>query len=284
MRALIGAIATGILLFGLSGCGNEQQQSVPVKESSGYDFPLDAFYPLKDQELAMQRAQGVLTARCMLRFGYRYQPPEPVAGDIRATRERTFGLVDEAEAARYGYTGPPIPAGSERPDSKLPDAEYTMLTGIEFSSGEPEPAGGKVPKDGCSGEASRQLAAGAQGFGSDALDELTMHTYHQAEADARVKAKFGEWSACMKAKGFTYADPWAPNDSPKWVPGKPTALEKRTAVADVQCKHSTGLVDTWHDVMVEYQRKAIEQNAVQLDRLTKSTAAKVANAKRVLAG
>ncbi|MBM7791074.1 hypothetical protein [Tenggerimyces flavus] len=282
MRALIGAISAGILLIGLSGCGSERQ-SVPLKES-GYDFPLDAFYPLKDQELVMQRAQGALTARCMLRFGYRYQPPEPVAGDIRATRERTFGLVDEAEAARDGYTGPVIPAGSEKPEPKLPEAEYTTLTGIDFSSGEPRPAKGRVPKDGCAGEAGRQLAAGADGLGPDALDELTMHTYHQAEADQRVKAKFGEWSVCMKAKGFAYANPWEPNDSPKWVPGKPTTLEKKTAVADVRCKHSTGLVDTWHAVMVEYQRKAIEQNAVQLDRLTKSTATKVANAKRVLAG
>ena len=54
-------------------------------------------------------------------------------------------------------------------------------------------------------------------------------------------------------------------------------------MADVRCKHSTGLIETWHSVMVEYQRKAIEQNTVQLDRLTKLTAAKVAKARRVLA-
>jgi hypothetical protein len=281
MRALISVIASGILLLGLGGCGAEQRP-VPV-EDVGYDFPLDAFYPAKDQDLAMQRAQGVLTERCMRRYGYRYQPPEPIAPNVRATRERMFGLVDEAEAARHGYTGPPVPVGAaEKPEPKLSDTAYATLTGTDLSSGNPVPAKG-VPEGGCAGEASRQLSAGDKAISVDSLDQLTMHTAHQAEADQRVKDKFRAWSVCMKAKGLTYADPWQPNDNPKWVPGKPTPLEKKTAVADVQCKHSTGLIDTWYAVMVEYQHQAIERYAADLDRLGKSTAKRTANAERVLA-
>ncbi|MBM7785046.1 hypothetical protein [Tenggerimyces flavus] len=227
-------------------------------------LPLDALYPTAQQDLRIQRAEGLLTSRCMRGRGFSYAPPAPFHFDMASARERLFGLIDEKEARAHGYAGR-VEAESRPPAS--PPLSATVEKALT----------------GCVSESAKAVSGGVENVDPSVLDELSMRTGGMAEADERVKAKFREWSACMKAEGFAFADPWQPNDDPRWQPGKPTAVEKRTAVADVRCKHSTGLVDTWYTVLVGYQREAMSTFAGQLGRLADATATRDRNAKRVLA-
>lgn len=267
--SLAACLAGVVLICGASACAPglahpARGSSPKTKPPSAIELPLDAYYPTAEQDLAIQRAEGELTARCMRRVDRTYTPPKPFHLDMVAARARLFGLVDEKEAQGYGY------AGRIGPESKAEKKKQ-------------DPADEKALTK-CFDDSSKRLEKGVEPISLTALDDLISGVGQQAEADERVEVKFTAWSACMKAKGLTFADPWKTNDDPRWQPGKPSALEKRTALADVQCKHSTGLLDTWYSVTVEFHHQAEKKYAAELARLTKATAARAANAMKVLGG
>lgn len=270
--SLASTLAGVVLVAGASACapqpahparGSASETSLRISAPADIKLPLDALYPTAQQDLRIQRAEAVLTAGCMRRRGHAYEPPAPFHFDMVSARARLFGLIDENEARAYGYAGKASDESRPAPKAPLTAAAEKALTG-------------------CADGSVKAVSVGAGSVDPSLLDELSMRTGGMAEADRSVKAKFREWSACMKAKGFAFADPWQPNDDPRWQPGKPTALEKRTAIADVRCKHSTGLVDTWYTVLVDYQQQAMKTFPTELARLAEATKKRAANAERIL--
>ena len=144
MRALIGAIASGLLLFGLSGCGN-QQLSVPVKES-GYDFPLDAFYPLKDQELAMQRRKACWPRAACSASGTTTSRPSRSPG---TSGTRANGRSDSSTRPRPPATATPAqPFRTSRrvPSRSCPRPSTPPSPGSTSAAASPSPRRARRPR------------------------------------------------------------------------------------------------------------------------------------------
>lgn len=260
------ALVAGLLIWARSPAppaGRPALASAGAFTPADIALPLDAHFPSASDDLAIQRAHGLLVRRCMAAAGLAYRPEPPYHVDVPASRERAFGLIVEAEARTYGYAGTLVPERRAVPP--------------ELSA--PERA--RLP--GCRTAAERTLLGGLAPVSLSVLDDLTRRTGAAAESDARVRTKVRAWAGCMRGQGFAYDDPWQPNDR-RWTPGKPTAEERRTAVADVRCKHRTGLVRTWYSVLVAYQHEAERVQAALLDRIDRTTATRAANARRVLRG
>jgi hypothetical protein len=74
------------------------------------------------------------------------------------------------------------------------------------------------------------------------------------------------------------------SDDPRFHGDKVTALEIKSATADVACKKQSNLVAVWAAVEAAYQRRAIEKNAVQLNLIQRRLGDSLANANRILDG
>jgi hypothetical protein len=84
-------------------------------------------------------------------------------------------------------------------------------------------------------------------------------------SDSRWVAAAAAWSACMKAKGFSYATPLAAISDVAWRGTTVTATQIATATADVSCKISTNLIGTGMTVQAAYDRQYIDAHRTQLD-------------------
>ncbi len=83
----------------------------------------------------------------------------------------------------------------------------------------------------------------------------------------------------MAAAGFTYLNPWQPNDQPKWKDPAKRTEQVNTAIADVDCKQNVNLVGVWMAAESAYQRTAIRDNGAALDTLRKNLQTQAANAR-----
>ena len=86
----------------------------------------------------------------------------------------------------------------------------------------------------------------------------------------------------MRQAGFDYADPMKANNDPAFQTPAPTEREIATAVADVQCKARTGLVDVWASVETAYQQRALDEHAEELTVIHRWLSIQTANARRIL--
>ncbi|OKI53638.1 hypothetical protein [Micromonospora sp. CB01531] len=263
-----------------SGPAQRPAEPSPVATMS---LPLDRLFPSGDEDLLLQWAEAKLVVACMRRLGISYRPPEPQRTDPAAARDGLYGLVKHGQAQRLGYHAASGGDPAEDKDPPLPKETAAALTGTRFDADGPVPAGGRIPEGGCLGEANRRLAEGGPSVGETLLYDMALQAGHQAEQDPRVQAGFRAWSTCMAGKGFVYADPWQANDDPRWSTDRPSDVERRTAVADVACKDSTGLVTIWQAAMVEHQRRTIASRSADIERYEQAKSARLANSRQVLA-
>ncbi len=71
----------------------------------------------------------------------------------------------------------------------------------------------------------------------------------------------------MRKAGYRYSSPQEAIRDPAFTDGRDhhvTKTEIATAVADVRCKRTTGLIAIWTGVEIAYQRLAITQNRTRL--------------------
>ena len=185
---------------------------------------------------------------------------------------RLWGISDPVQAGLYGYHLPPWVQGAADSRSQslgsLPPAEQAALLGFQpsaqRSSGSVSGRPSGVPAGGCRGLAQREVAAA----GVSAVDQtaavvaqLRLESFERAQADARVRKVFAEWSSCMRASGYVYATPFKPAFN---MEAGSTALEVQTAKADVACKYRTNLFGVAYAVQADYQNALIESDAQQL--------------------
>jgi hypothetical protein len=209
---------------------------------------------------------------------------------------RVYGLVDAADAARYGYQAPPTPTptkprGNHGPALSIDATELaTVLSGwpggkvgdLAQPPASVSVRGKAVPTGGCAAQAVHGLGlADNESPGeTDLVRSIADGASHQAEADARVAAAFAEWSKCMKDKGFSYKTPWDPGD--KTWPKPAGADEISTATADVACKRQVNLVATWYAVEVAYENALIQRNLSALTEEKAHNDALAAKASQIL--
>lgn len=294
-RTAVPAVALTVL----TGCAGSPDAggpdpTAPVSEPSAkesdsagdYTFRLPiAKYSYTESQIAViNSAQDALTERCMQRFGISYRVPEPP----RQSRDsdRRYGLSSASDATHYGYHLPPSP--SYNPDQGLDAEQIEVLYGERGGKNTPSPNPdqhhGKIPVNGCRGEAVRTLSAGHEyNTGAKVASDIANRSYRESADDSRVRDAVSRWSSCMKSHGFTYSSPLAALEGASLDDPKVTRREIETAEADMRCKSATNLLDIWFSVETSIQKAEIAKQSKVLNKLSEVHSLKVAAARKIVA-
>jgi hypothetical protein len=265
----------------------------------GRVLPLAAYDEPPESVFAIDRAIAILKNNCLARYGF---PPLPVPKVATASPPmyRVFGIADPAIAARYGYHLDPVGLAEGAGAQITPTysaSEQLVLLGFAPGHAVPNPEnpvpeptqtyqGKVVPPYGCQGEATKALKpVGVTGEELGLAQSLGVSAWIRSITDPRMTAATARFETCMNAKGFAghFEDPAEPNQKFD-IDKRLTSREIATAVADVDCKRQTKVIDTWFAVDKEYEDAAIQRN---LETLTKAKAARdaaVATATRIAGG
>ncbi|MFJ9823308.1 hypothetical protein ACIRSU_02910 [Streptomyces sp. NPDC101160] len=241
-------------------------------------LPLDRLF-WSDQEYAtLHAALDVLTRRCMEQARLPMPPGSrrPMARGPRAAHR--YGIIDDAEAKRYGYHGAPLPPPPPAP--RLSTAQLAALTGTQ--PGRPSPRG--VPAEGCNGWAARQIT-GTTSYPVDheTVRRLDSESFELSLKDPRTRRVIAAWVDCMEAADATHAA--SPDQKPPALRGtEPTAEEIRTARVDVACKEKTGLVGLWAGVESAYQQQMLRDGASAVQDIERERRQQLKAAARALQG
>ncbi|WP_251063508.1 hypothetical protein [Streptomyces sp. ISL-24] len=257
----------------------------PGKYDYTFRLPI-AEYSYTDAEYEVIRsAEQVLARDCMKGFGLTYRPPESSAPV--AAQDRRYGITDLDGARRYGYRMPPLPAA---PKAKLTKDQITVLYGKRsLENGADDGAkleyrGKEVPDNGCLGKAILDFRKPYEyREGSAAASRIAGDSYEASLSAPKVQAAFKEWSTCMKQKGYDYPSPVDAIQSPSFLKGKVSAKERETAAADVACKRSTGLLETWFETESAIQKDMIKKDVTLLRKLDELHGKKLRAARKILA-
>lgn len=236
----------------------------PPLAAAANTLPLDRYMlepaGANDMDVVVDR----LTIACMQRFDQPWPGDARNAFDLLRDRVNRFGLADEDLAANLGYhydSPAPPPAGPR---------QRRYLDGVA----PPVPG---LPEGGCAGESARRLGWQPAEFAW--FSDLTTRTLQQAYTDPRAAAVSARWSSCMSKTGFPYARPADAESDSRWSGSdKPTADERRVAVADVRCKQQVAFSATLGAVLAEHQQRAVEANRSRLDAFRRMADRAVAEA------
>jgi hypothetical protein len=279
----------GLLLLTLAACGSSpQQEPAPPPVPLGpvapvtspvpaglLDLPFDDYRPTFAEQSEIQRARTILARACLRERGVRLDVPDdvPIPGVIDVEPNlRRYGVIDETSAAGFGYHFPRTADETRwqqaraRWSASLTEDQRMALFG----------------EGGCTEQADAELTEVDDGFFVSA-DFQSLRT---SAKDQRVVAATAAWRTCMAEQGYDYPDPDAAISDPRWdldAAAIPRA-ELDTATADVRCKASSRLVETWHEVEVGVQQEEIRRDAGRFAGLASANEKRLASARRVLAG
>ncbi|MER6064675.1 hypothetical protein ABT167_26580 [Streptomyces sp. NPDC001792] len=268
--------------------------AVPMLDSTrDQRLPIEKYLISPQENARIEGARSALMTSCMKRFGFDFRPETP---DYRQKWNQTahrYDPTDAALAAARGYHGSQRGTQNESHPSRTPltpGMEAVLGHGLNAPTppgAATPPADGKyhgipIPKGGCMGEAEGKLTAGG-GIIQDSTTaiDINFNDYVRSMADTRLKAAFAAWSACMKAKGFSYPTPEAAVKDPAWNSPKPSKHELATASADVACKRKNNVVGTWFAVEAAYEERDIQTDIKKMTRIRHSIDIAVRNAAAV---
>jgi hypothetical protein len=261
-----------------------------------YQLPLAAYQltPLQNAE------EHYLTQRleqlCLGKLGFNFLPglsKKVIIQGVRVTDEfetRLYGVSDRVAVRTYGYHLPSWVYGSGKPESaaQLGAAEWAALTGQSQA-----PGGRAVPRDGCSGQAERELqqaginATTQQSGGSDPstlVGSVQLASFERAQSSAPVRAVFARWSACMRGYGDHYATPFTAAADPRWTrSAAPSRLEIETAEHDIACKLRVNVLGVESVAVSHYQDQAISGRAVTFAQARQVIASEARGLRRLMA-
>lgn len=246
--------------------------------NSGTDIvlPLDAYLLTGKQQKTVYTAVLIIGQDCMKRFGLAWPVNPPTVGDETPPNDRRYAIIDPAKVKTLGYHLPE--ATTPQTEQKQPTADAMNVwagRGEQVFGGQPVPAGG------CAGEAFRQLAQGAPKADTSIPEKLQSDSYARTKADSRVVHTFAEWSTCMKAKGYSYPDPYIAAGDQRWQTAKADSTEITVATADVTCKSQTNLPGLMLAVETAYQDRAAVQHATDLTAIKSYYQRELANADKI---
>ncbi|MFJ3642431.1 hypothetical protein ACIPRD_22065 [Streptomyces sp. NPDC090108] len=286
------AVLAALSLGALTSCADQgtprpaaPSASVTVPRATGVHLPevklpLDSYQVSASDFGTISSALISLTRTCMKGAGYDYAAGHsPAPGSVQTGNSRRYGLLDPRDARTHGYHPPFVPDAAALSGRGESHAYRIALTG----TGKPTGKKGQFD-DGCAGKANALLD---QGIDTDAVNLpqwLKRDTFQRSMSRPAVRAVFADWSACMRAKGYSYASPLAPFDDRRLVGAQVTDAERAVAVTDIQCKDSTHLVQKWTAAEAALQDAAIHAHRADLAEARAETAKTVARAKDVLAG
>jgi hypothetical protein len=275
----------------LAGGGSTPSSSSgPHMSGQLVTFPLDGYEGTAAQNNSVSDAVGVLIKKCMALKGFR-TPAFTQTPDSSSGFSEPYGITDLDQARIYGYGSPSN--GSEallgNHDVHLTRTKGGYTLGLGGSKAyriaydgyaDGVPPGTNTVK-GCEGAAFHQLYGGQTAPDStDIVGKLEEEAEQQAEASTPVIEVVHRWSSCMSSAGFSYADPTQPFRQ-TW-PQKPTEIEIRTAVADVQCKANDELPLIWQRAEASAQAQLVQKDSASLVAIQGRYRAVIGRAEAVL--
>ncbi|MGC2996854.1 hypothetical protein ACPF8X_00180 [Streptomyces sp. G35A] len=244
----------------------------PMKSAADRKLPIESYMFTDRQREHLETAARIIQKKCMERFGFDYRVP----GELDSYRPKSltelrYGITDKSTAEKYGYKPEGSRKAAEVKDSKpLPGEFALVLLGVsKLGTGAAheetrEYKGKKIPRGGCVGESRVKLHDSAKdggGGNAEIVEKINATSWQVAYEDRRVQDIFVKWSHCMKRKGYTYADPMAANNDPKWSDGdSASSAEKSVAMADAECKEKFNVVGVWYAIECSYQEDMISRN------------------------
>lgn len=281
--------AAVLVLITLAACGTDAPappatSAVPLGPAVPVTSPVPAgllYLPFDDYRLnfaedsAVERARTVLARACLRERGVRLDVPDDVRTpgliDVEPNIRR-YGVIDEVSATRYGYH---FPRTAEETRQQQARARWAASITEDQRKA-------LFDEGGCTEEADSRLTTFDDAFFVAASRE----SLRVSEKDPRVVAAKAAWQTCMAGQGYDYADPNAAISDPRWHldAADISTAEHDTALADVRCKASSRLVETWHDVEVGVQQEVIRRDVGRFAALMSARDKRLAAARRVLAG
>ncbi|WP_053207812.1 hypothetical protein [Jiangella muralis] len=254
------------------GAGVVQARSAGAEPKAGLTLPLDAYALTAAEGRVLGSAAEARVRECAAGLGLDDAAIEPLpfAADVAAVaarHDRRYAVADPEVAAEHGYHPPPSTDVRREFHEAHTDAELEVLVGV--TSDGAATTRDDIPEGGCLGAASQAASVASESSlraGQDLVSAVQADAWHAALADPRVLDAFAAWSACMAGAGYHYAAPMDANDDPRWWTSDAAgADELATAVADVACKSSTGLIPVWSAVEAGYQSQFIAASQAELD-------------------
>jgi hypothetical protein len=241
-------------------------------------LPLDQFLQSPENMSKVQAAYRVRLRQCVADFGLDLTLPTPTTRQQPGPNARRYGVTDPDAVAVYGYRPPPGTT-TRKQASHLPTDVQNVLSG----RGQTTINGRPVPSGGCIAKANADLAGGRAPIDDSLAMRLGAESLARSQADSRVRAVLGRWSACMKRLGFDYSTPANAIADPRFTSGDAASrTEIATATADVTCKQQANLVGVWSAVEAAYQQRSITQNQAALDAIRKAHEDQLRHAAQVL--
>ncbi|MCX5102253.1 hypothetical protein [Streptomyces sp. NBC_00439] len=245
----------------------------------GLRLPLNVYLPTPGEQATGEYLVYRVQQHCMRGYGFRYLPhlsSDYIGTTVATWREyesRRYGISERTTAARRGYH-----LGEEPSETRAPQVSTALsVPEREVLSGR-APDGRRmttpvqnrdVPDGGCAGLAERTVhgdrTAKAQ-RGYDLVARLRGEAFDRSRSHPRVAAVNRKWSSCMRGKGFTYRDPDAAIEDPRWnlLSARPSRAEVAVATADIACKLRTNLLGVNFAVEAEYENAAIAAHPQEL--------------------
>jgi hypothetical protein len=256
-RGLIGVIlavlAVTVACSGNSDNGTENQPLEPsisapatVTSPSQVVRPVDEYLPSVDQVVAAENMAVDLTNACSAKFGggteFKFDGSQD---ELRAaaasglqdevTHSGVWGLFVDSDQAEKGYSA----------------GRYGVISWSKYQSS---------VQENCNYWVRTVQPASVVGGPLDLPDRGPQMNMN----DSRWVAAVEEWSKCMADKGYNYQTPIDAISQNVYV-DPPTAENRATAVADVDCKVSTNLIGKAVAIQSAYDQEYIQSHREALD-------------------
>jgi hypothetical protein len=272
-----------VLVLCTAGCTAEpptaDQKNVPEvgAEVRALHVPLDEYKLSRLDLQTIEYAEDLLTRDCMRDLGMDWKMLSPPSNqDPDPLNRRRYGLIEPEIATRFGYHLPPLPP-------ELVARESVWAQRDRLPPAERRAAYGDDGKGGCRAEARDHLREGIQDLNQSRLHDFSAEAFKASREDPEVVKVFGKWSACMKAEGFRYSDPFEPFGDTAWAKSRrPSAQEIVVAEADVRCKQVTDLVSVWSGAEERIQLVAIRSHHEDFEDFMRAKNAELDAARRAL--
>jgi len=272
-----------VLVLSTVGCTAEpltaDQENVPGvgAEVRALRVPLDEHKFSRLDLHTIEYAEDFLTRDCMGDLGMDWKMlPPPSSQDPDPLNRRRYGLIEPEIATRFGYHLPP-------PSPELAAREAVWAQRDRLPPAERRAAYGDDGKGGCRAEARDHLREDVPDLDQSRLYDFSAEAFEASLEDPEVVKVFGNWSACMKAEGFRYSDPFEPFGDAAWAESRrPSTQEIVVAEADVRCKQETDLVAVWSGVEERIQLDVIRSHREDFEGFMRAKNAELDAARRTL--
>lgn len=259
----------------LAGCvASDDAGDIPSKNRATWKMPLDEFY-VYPPELD-NYAEQLLIAECLRVRGYDWPVPWQDTDFTQPEDVNSIGLriFTPDIASKWGYHFAP----SADQDSAELWIDFVEITDAYFPNEELDKG-----LDDCTDEVRYEDPDPFSNFdGTNYLAGLSLQAEEEARRDETVIGATKEWRACLQPQvDYTVpADPWSGMPSrgamKNWglisdgtSEGTPeaSAEEIAAAVADAECRESSGLSEAKYDRSWDVQLQLVEENRDELERI-----------------